>query len=181
MGSRFRTRFVQAIREAQARQSPHLHRCTSRDHADDARQAWPGPDLCPKAIAALREREPSVEIEIRWCPAHKGILGNEVADGWAKHAASEPDDRGVEWLTLVDGDRLPSRPTSLAHLKRRASEKKWPEAGRGASRDDSTRGTSSGRGQARPDPSQGGEANGLEVLPAEVRAYPHGRVPEEHG
>ena len=25
-----------------------------------------------KAIAALHEREPSVEIEIRWCPAHKG-------------------------------------------------------------------------------------------------------------
>jgi len=37
-----------------------------------------------KAIAALRERKPSVEIEIRWCPAHKGIPGNEVADGWAK-------------------------------------------------------------------------------------------------
>jgi len=54
-----------------------------------------------KAIAALREREPSVEIEIRWCPAHKGIPGNEVADGWAKQAASEPDDRGVEWLTLA--------------------------------------------------------------------------------
>jgi len=30
-----------------------------------------------KVIAALREREPSVEIEIRWCPAHKGI-----PDGW---------------------------------------------------------------------------------------------------
>ena len=33
------------------------------------------------AIAALRVREPSVEIETRWCPAHKGIPGNEVADG----------------------------------------------------------------------------------------------------
>ena len=41
---------------------------------------------------------------------------------------SRPDDRGVEWLTLANGDRLPSRPTSLAHLKRRASEKNWPEA-----------------------------------------------------
>ena len=56
-------------------------------------------------------------IEIRWCPAHKRIPGNEVADGWAKQAASEPDDHGVEWLTLANGDRLPSRP-----------EKKWPEA-----------------------------------------------------
>ena len=50
------------------------------------------------AIATLREREPSVEIKIRWCPAHNGIPGNEVADGWAKQAASEPDDRGVECL-----------------------------------------------------------------------------------
>ena len=78
-----------------------------------------------KAIAALREREPSVDIEIRWCPAQKG---NEVANGWAKQAASEPDDRGVEWLTLANGDRLHSRPTSLAHLKCGASEKKWSEA-----------------------------------------------------
>jgi len=49
-----------------------------------------------KGIAALREQEPSVEIEIRWCPAHKGIPGNEIADGWARQAASEPDDHGVE-------------------------------------------------------------------------------------
>ena len=47
-----------------------------------------------KAMAALREREPSVEVEVRWCPAHKGIPGNEVADGWVKQAASEPDDHG---------------------------------------------------------------------------------------
>ena len=60
-----------------------------------------------KAIAALRVQEPSVEIEIRWCPTHKGIPGNEVADGWAKQTASEPDDHGVEWLTLANGDRLP--------------------------------------------------------------------------
>ena len=67
-----------------------------------------------KPTAALREWEPSVEIEIRWCPAHKGLPGNDVADGWAKQADSEPDDRGAEWLTLANGDRLPSRPTSLA-------------------------------------------------------------------
>jgi len=83
-------------------------------HAIQARQA----------IAILRRQEPTIGIEIRWCPAHKGIPGNEVADKWAKLAASEPDDHGVEWLTLADGTRLPERPTSLARLTRRVSEKK---------------------------------------------------------
>jgi len=36
-----------AIQATQARLSPHFHRCTSRDHADDARRAWPGPDIRP--------------------------------------------------------------------------------------------------------------------------------------
>jgi len=31
-----------------------------------------------------------------WCPSHQGIEGNEVADGWAKLAADEPDAHGVE-------------------------------------------------------------------------------------
>jgi len=47
-------------------------------------------------IAGPREREPSVKIEIRWCPAHKGIPGNLVAVGCAKQASSEPDDHGIE-------------------------------------------------------------------------------------
>ena len=81
-----------------------------------------------QAIAILRKQEPAVEVEINWCPAHKGIPGNEVADEWAKLAASEPDGHGVEWLARADGTRLPERATSLAHLRRRATEKKWPEA-----------------------------------------------------
>jgi len=72
-----------------------------------------------KHIAALRMIRPSISIEIRWCPAHKGIAGNEQADEWAKMAAEKPGTRGVELLPL---------PRSLASLKREISEKKWAEA-----------------------------------------------------
>jgi len=40
-----------------------------------------------KHIVALRAKEAGVKIEIRWCPSHQGIEGNEVADEWAKLAA----------------------------------------------------------------------------------------------
>jgi len=57
-------------------------------------------------------------VEIRWCPAHMGVEGNEKADEWAKLAADEPDDHGVECLTLDNLPRPMPRPASLAHLSR---------------------------------------------------------------
>jgi hypothetical protein len=61
------------------------------------------------------------------CPAHKGIIGNEKADEWAKLAAEEPDAHGVEWLGYADryGRRSMPLPRSLANIKREISEKKW--------------------------------------------------------
>jgi len=37
-----------------------------------------------KHIATLRKARPGIVIEIRWCPAHKGIAGNEKGDEWAR-------------------------------------------------------------------------------------------------
>ena len=42
-----------------------------------------------KHIATIRRRRPGVKIELRWCPAHSGVPGDEKADEWAKLAADE--------------------------------------------------------------------------------------------
>ena len=80
-----------------------------------------------KHIATLRRSRPGIIIEIRWCPAHKGVPGNEKADERAKLAAEKPDARGVEWLAYSDRAEACSMPLprSLANIKREISEKKW--------------------------------------------------------
>jgi len=87
-----------------------------------------------KHIAELRRARPGIIIEIRWCPAHKGVEGNEKADEWAKIAAEEPDTRGVEWLSYSDRTEVRPMPLprSLANLKREITDKKWAEGRRWA-------------------------------------------------
>jgi len=80
-----------------------------------------------KHIATLRRARKGIVIEIRWCPAHKGVAGNEKADEWAKIAAGVPNTRGVEWLSSSGRTevRAAPLPRTLASLKREISEKKW--------------------------------------------------------
>jgi len=94
----------------------------------------PGPSgqkyaiMARKHIATLRAKEPCVRIEIRWCPGHQGIEGNEIADEWAKLAANQPDAHGVEWFSFrnprakAKKRRFPL-PRSLANVKRGFSER----------------------------------------------------------
>jgi len=56
-----------------------------------------------KHITTLRRARKGIVIEIRWCPAHKGVAGNEKADEWAKIAAGQPNTHGVEWLSSRAG------------------------------------------------------------------------------
>jgi len=74
-------------------------------------------------VAALRNSRPDIAIEVRSCPAHEGVEGNEKADEWAKLAADEPDAKGVEgleWMTYSDRpeERSMPLPRSLANIKR---------------------------------------------------------------
>jgi ribonuclease HI len=87
-----------------------------------------------KWTATLQSARPGIEIEIWWCPAHQGIVGNERADDSARLAAEEPDAHGVEWLGYADryGRRAMPLPRSLANVKREISERKWIEARRWA-------------------------------------------------
>jgi ribonuclease HI len=64
-----------------------------------------------KHIAVQRRARPGITIEIRWCPAHKGVAGNEKADEWAAIAAEEPDTRGVKWLSYSARQRCGQCPS----------------------------------------------------------------------
>ena len=81
-------------------------------------------------VGRLRRTRPGMSIELRCCPAHEGVEGNERADREANVAAEEPDGRGVEWLGYTDryGRRRMPLPRSIANIRREVAEKKWVEA-----------------------------------------------------
>jgi len=111
----------------------NLHGRSSRHQTDDLGGAWPLPKYelhATKHIAVLRKARPDIIVEIRWCPAHKGVPGNEKADEWAKLAVAEPDAREVGWLSYLGRAEACAMPVprSLAHLKREVSGEKWAEA-----------------------------------------------------
>ena len=83
-----------------------------------------------KSIERLRAGRPGIRIEIRWCPAHEGVEGNEKADEDAMLAAEEPDARGVEWMGHSDryGRRRMPLTRSIANIRREIAERKWEEA-----------------------------------------------------
>ena len=99
-----------------------------------------------KHIATLRRARPGVIIEIRCCPAHKGISGNDKADEWARIAAEEPNTRGVEatltgsrrgpcssrGLLLTSSGRSPRRSTECQNT--RSQTARWLVALRGSPR-----------------------------------------------
>ena len=105
-----------------------IRRMTSEDPGPGQKYAI----LARRHIAKLRRARPGITIEIRWCPAHKGVSGNEKADEWAKLAAEKPEARGVEWL---QGERARyhspdlSRTSSVRSRRRNGTR---PAGGRGS-------------------------------------------------
>jgi len=145
----------------------------------------PGQKYALKArrhIATLRAKGPNVEVEIRWCPSHQSIEGNEIVDEWAKLAADEPDAHGVEWFSTTNGQRESSRsrgpsPTSsegspkgqMAGRQRPGQEEVCPHQ--------QPQIPTKRKAETGPHGGQSQQAPRLPVLPAEDGTLPHQAIP----
>ena len=79
----------------------------------------------------LRTQEPDVRVEIGWCPAHKGVGGNEIVDGWPNRPPTprmSATPSGLKHLDSYGRKRSMPFSRSLAHHKREIVEAKWVEA-----------------------------------------------------
>ena len=84
---------------------------------------------------------PDITSEIQWCPAHKGVTGNDKAD-------ERPDACGVEWLSYLD--RMEAHAVPFPGLSRTSSENPRRSGRRhGNGREAGPRGKSTGRRKAR--------------------------------
>jgi len=122
-----------------------------------------------QAIAALRRQSRSRSVGARRTKESQGTRPRTSGPNWP------PANQTTHGSTCR---RHPAaRTTDICGAGRRKSDRK---RGPGASGDALTRFMCSGRRASRTRPRQGGEADGLQILPAQVWACPHGRVPQEH-
>lgn len=61
-------------------------------------------DAFHKAVGVIKQRHPGIDIQIKWFPAHQGIIGNEAADSAAAKATahgSSPTNKLPKLLTKL--------------------------------------------------------------------------------
>jgi len=98
-------------------------------------------------IATLQAKEPNAQIEIRWCPSHQGIEGHEMADEWAKLAATSR-------TPMVWSGSQPQTQTAQSERESSPSRGRWPMPSEGSpSRSGET--PRAGRGKNLPGPTTG--------------------------